>query len=81
MTTVRLVLDGESYVAVHQEGPIARMTDEFAAAVAKRRSSLPHELTGGRLLVVRTAAGDPTQGAVHGLPETGLWLPRRSPAS
>jgi DNA helicase-2/ATP-dependent DNA helicase PcrA len=71
---VRLVLEGESYTAVTQEGPIARMTDAFSAAVATRRSALPHELTGGRVLVVRTAAGDPTQGTVHGLPDTGLWL-------
>jgi len=73
---VLLVLDSASkrYLVECDGCPIAEATEEFSAAVGLRWGKPAKKLVGGRIVAVRSAAGDPADGEAVGLPGTGLWL-------
>lgn len=64
----------ERYVVLSGRRSIGCTTDDFVRAVKARWRGAPDVLAGGRLLAVRSAAGDPATSAASGLPGTGLWL-------
>ncbi len=75
-TAVALAFDeGRGRYVVACDGHlVAETTDAFTASIRQRWRGMPRALSGGRILTVRSAAGDPAAGDAEGLVGTGLWL-------